>query len=368
MYGLAFFLLTVLLVSFAISWWWTGVISVVRHHAFVAREGEKLLIRYDVTNRGRFSRSMVELVDTIPFAETAHQHPMLFIDNIKRFAQLEFSVLCDWRGLHQLGPIQVESGWPFGLFVSRQQIKHSLSEIIVYPSTFELQQLPGEGTSTYQHDGWVSDHRKGGQDLFLGIRDYRRGDSLRHVHWPLSAKQGSLAVKEYENVNRLEICILLNLCEADNPGQGKHTPLEYAVKIAASIAEFALRKGYFVSLHGLGARSLDVEAGAGSAWLDVILHALAIVKSDGEQPYSLLLERQLQRPANDSLFLLFDHQGDSLSADEMGLSKEQMMIIRFDQPTFSQRMPAFDTHTSDGSVMIRCGDSITERVQSWAHR
>ena len=40
--------------------------------------------------------------------------------------------------------------------------------------------------------------RKGiGQDYY-GVREYVRGDSLRHIHWRSSARHGQLIVKEYQ--------------------------------------------------------------------------------------------------------------------------------------------------------------------------
>src|SRR5207244_7518688 len=36
-----------------------------------------------------------------------------------------------------------------------------------------------------------------GNELF-GIREYRRGDSLRRIHWRSSARRGELVVREYE--------------------------------------------------------------------------------------------------------------------------------------------------------------------------
>lgn len=367
-YVLLFFLLAVLIVSYAVSFSQVSPISVRRTHPAIANEGQTLTLHYEVSSNARLARNMLEIFDALPFAVPAAQQPMLFVAKAQDPATLSFTTLADWRGLHSLGPLRVESGWPFGLFRSHKILDESSSEILVYPSTFPIRQLPLSGYSSLRHTGWACDQRKGGQDLFLGIRDYRRGDSLRHIHWALSARHGELMVKEFENINRTEICILMDLNRQHNPGEGKHTPLEYAVKIAASIAGFALKEGHFVSLYGLGKTPLEIDAGHGPLWLDKILYALALVKADGGETYDSLIKREISGRGQHCLFLLFDHQGLHLQPGNYGLNAMQTLLVRFDPKTFGQQPPTHGRTPGDGSLMVRCGDDLEEQVQLWTGR
>ena len=55
-----------------------------------------------------------------------------------------------------------------------------------------------------------------GQDSFAGIREYRRGDSMRHIHWRASARRDEWIVREYEQVENAELVLVLNTCRRDN--------------------------------------------------------------------------------------------------------------------------------------------------------
>ncbi len=50
----------------------------------------------------------------------------------------------------------------------------------------------------------------GGGDIFQ-VREYRMGDSARHLHWKLSARMGELLVKEREQEKRRQAVLVLDL-------------------------------------------------------------------------------------------------------------------------------------------------------------
>ncbi len=367
-YVLLFFLLALLLVSFAITTWQVRPLQAHRQHPAVVHEGDTFSLHYTVENRGRFTRHLVEVSDTLPFVIDRDPSPVVVIPDIRQQATITRQTVADWRGDHALGALTLRSAWPFGLFASEKTIAATGSRMLVYPSTFPLRGLPLTGASQSQQDGWTTDANKGGQDVFIGIRDYRRGDSLRHVHWALSARHGELVVREFENIHRTEICICLNLHAQQNPGTGKHTPLEYAIRIAASVAEYALRAGYPVSLYGEGAAPLALEASSGLAMLDKILFVLAHVQADGNTDYAALLQRETSRHGQRCQYLLFDHNTNSLNIASLGLPPSAAMLVRFDARTFQQMLPERTAATRDGSLLIRCGEDIADKVNAWTVR
>jgi uncharacterized protein (DUF58 family) len=367
-YVLLFFLLALLLVSWGISIAQVRPLQAHRQYPAVVHAGETFSLHYTVENRSRFTRHLVEVADSLPFVIDRDQSPVLVIPSIRQTTTITLQTVADWRGDHALGALTLRSRWPFGLFASEKTLAATGSRILVYPSTFPLRSLPLTGASQSQQDGWTTDARKGGQDVFIGIRDYRRGDSLRHVHWALSARHGELVVREFENIHRTEICICLNLHAQQNPGTGKHKPLEYAIQIAASVAEYALRAGYPVSLYGEGSTPLTLEAGSGLAMLDKILYVLAHVQADGNADYTALLQREINRHGTRCQYLLFDHNSNSLRAASVGLDQSAAMLVRFDARTFQQMLPEKIPASRDGSLMIRCGDDLADKVNAWTVR
>ena len=96
------------------------------------------------------------------------------------------------RGWYSPGRLRLESTYPLGLLRCWTWIDLDL-HALVYPRPLASPELPG----------LASDHPDGtvlptpGSDDFYGFRDYRAGDSLRHVHWKGLAKGQSLQSKQY---------------------------------------------------------------------------------------------------------------------------------------------------------------------------
>jgi uncharacterized protein (DUF58 family) len=81
---------------------------------------------------------------------------------------------------------------------------------------------------------WGSGDGGGGgeSEEVVALREYRRGDSLRRVHWRSSARLGSLIVKEFQDEYFVRHALVLDtFCEA-----ARDALFEEAVAVAASFA------------------------------------------------------------------------------------------------------------------------------------
>ncbi len=85
------------------------------------------------------------------------------------------------------------SSFPFG-FLSKHLPGECEKEITVWPrrisyTRYRYANLPGslQGRSSL---------KKGASGELIGLREYEKGDSIRSIHWKVSAKQGRLIVKE----------------------------------------------------------------------------------------------------------------------------------------------------------------------------
>ena len=86
-------------------------------------------------------------------------------------------------------------------------------------------------------------------DLVRGTREYVPGDSMRHVHWPATARTGALMVREWETLTSPNVVVIADLGLFPGP------PAEQAAGRAAWVAGQALRAGLAVTL-------VTVEVGA----------------------------------------------------------------------------------------------------------
>ena len=96
------------------------------------------------------------------------------------------------RGWFSPGRLLLESSYPLGLLRCWTWIDLDLYAL-VYPQPLPSADLPG--LSTDRPDG--ASVPVPGSDDFYGFRDYRQGDSPRHLHWKGLAKGQALQSKQY---------------------------------------------------------------------------------------------------------------------------------------------------------------------------
>jgi uncharacterized protein (DUF58 family) len=67
------------------------------------------------------------------------------------------------------------------------------------------------------------------------VRDYQPTDSLRYVHWPITAHRGQLMVIELETEPSGAVWVVLDLDQGVHQGEGDLGTLEYSIIVAASL-------------------------------------------------------------------------------------------------------------------------------------
>jgi uncharacterized protein (DUF58 family) len=325
-------------------------ISAVRSLPPVAFEDEEIDIRITVRNGGWTRRYMLEVVDRIPAAEPQFQLPMTFIGLIPRKKEREFSFksTCFKRGEHRVGPLTVQSAYPLGLTTVRKTMPESPATLVVYPRVFEIPSLPILGAAHLPETGVEAIPKAGISEEFFGVREYRHGDSLRRIHWPSSARHSKLIVKEFEIKVKTEISIVLDLHSSSDIGEGRETTLEYAARIAASIARHVIERGHRVQLFAYGKTPVHIPAAAGIGQLGAIYDALARVAADGKIRFPEAVFRASAGISDGSTaFLLSADKGNLSSDDLQGLGLLRMKRVRpvgilFDPASFERPGKKFD--------------------------
>jgi uncharacterized protein (DUF58 family) len=149
------------------------------------------------------------------------------------------------RGVHPASDVVVASSAPFGVAERRRRIEVP-SRTVVYPRLVRLDELPFlEAAPTPERAIHTTPRRGTGPD-YLGIREYRVGDSMRHVHWPSTARHGALMVREFEREQTRRLAVVIDAV-ADLP-EPAPTPLDVCCSIAASVAFAAHGVGQGVRL------------------------------------------------------------------------------------------------------------------------
>ncbi|MDJ0755760.1 MAG: DUF58 domain-containing protein [Ardenticatenaceae bacterium] len=166
------------------------------------------------------------------------------------------------RGLFLFDSPQAVSRAPFGLFSKKGTlpVSNGPARLLVYP---ELRPLARLSLLDRQPAAQLPRSRVGTGQEVLSVRPFRTGDSLRHIHWRSVARTGRLISKEFADERLPGLTILLDhrpLC-APIHTLSKFTPFETAVKIAASLGEYALRHRYplYLAIHNGPRGALTAE-------------------------------------------------------------------------------------------------------------
>jgi uncharacterized protein (DUF58 family) len=364
--------------------WLMQRLAVSRHGPQKAIEGETVVFHVNVENGGWLPRFMVELVDRLPFvgaAENDSNHADKLLGCIsyvpgRGMRKFQVPLLCEKRGYYRLGPVSLASSFPLGLAEARKTSDHGVQSLTIYPKVFPILSMPLFGAPSQIHRGGYLLPEGSGAAEFSGLREYRRGDNPRHVHWPTTARLNELMVKEFEPLASACLCIALDLAKDANIGRGKQSTLEYAIRIAASVAGYACNQQMHSRLLAHGADPLRIASGKGDYHYQGILDALAVVEANGKTPYAQLLTQiALDCVRGETVLLLLSEPPMRSEATLQALSLLRakgayLFAVVFDRDSFS---PAERPRANLGNqallaglmdldahcVQIRRGDELT---------
>ncbi len=146
------------------------------------------------------------------------------------------------RGVYQVGPAVQHLSDPVGLTL-RRKVWADPVDLYVRPRMLAVESLGS--TQLRDLEGTPSSEISMSDLAFHALREYVRGDDLRHVHWRSSARAGELLVRQYHDSRRTQASVLLD------PAMGSYADedsYELAVEVAASLAASAARIGHDLNL------------------------------------------------------------------------------------------------------------------------
>ncbi len=275
-------------------------VAVARGVQPTAYDGDDVKVTFALANRGRRTRSLVEVSNLFYTSlGNAGRAAALAHDLLPGSTVALSHVVADLRrGEYVFPPPAILSGDPFGLVTA---VRHMPEEeapsvrLTVFPRPFPLESLSIASDLSWSMSGVEPTSQAGASGDFLGTREYRPGDSVRAIHWPLSARMGELIVKEFERSASTEVSIFLDLDARAAWGSGREHTLEYAIRVAASVSEHAARRGNAVQLVAHASQWVVVPPGKGEYHQQLIMHHLAAFQATGSTPFNYVIEQMAPR-------------------------------------------------------------------------
>ena len=189
------------------------------------------------------------------------------------------------RGRYEVESAHAAIEDPFGLACADVELAPAGS-LVVYPRLVELPGLFSESGANAQDGRRLLLRRPSGFDLH-SVREYERGESLRKVHWPTTARRGQLMVKELEDAPRDEIAIVL---DADSATVGESFDVQ--VRAAGSILRTHASRGRRAVLALNSDRPVSVRVSSLEGDWHAALGELAAVEPGASRPVVELIARE----------------------------------------------------------------------------
>ena len=191
--------------------------------------------------RSRFGAAKVGVVDRVPGRRE------FAFPGWREKKKIEVPLSFARRGAYELGPAEVSIVDPFGLLAFARRFEER-TEVVVYPKVCELRGFPLLGGDV--EAGTRGTRGRRGEE-FANLREYRRGDDKRHIHWKSLARTGELFVKEFSVQAPRRHTVALDLRREGLRSQEQE--IEDAVSVAASVLTHLMREGLPFRLLGADA-------------------------------------------------------------------------------------------------------------------
>jgi uncharacterized protein (DUF58 family) len=242
------------------------------------------------------------------------------------------------RGPLRLTGITIARPDPFGLF--RAFVTVPLPQtVLILPRRYRVPPIALPGTMKYQPGGVAFASAIGESEEFIALRDYRRGDPLRHVHWKSWAKTGRPIVKEFQDEFFVRHALILDTFA----GPGQEELFEEAVSVAASFACTIETQESLLDLMFVGPQAFCFTSGRGLAHTEQMLEILASVRACRDKPFESLHHLVLEHaPAVSGcicIFIAWDKPRQQLVQKLQALGLPLWVLVMTDAPGSASLIP-----------------------------
>lgn len=168
-------------------------------------------------------------------------------------ATTTYRVLCRPRGVYKVGPARATSSDPLGL-AELPAPDGPVDHLVVYPAVETLEGFPMVRGQDPSMAASRPEHAQRGGEDFYTLREYQRGDDLRRVHWPSSAKTDQLMIRQLETPWQSRALVLLDV---RTRAYESTDAFETAVSGAASVVTHLVRSGFDADLWAGDPHAMD---------------------------------------------------------------------------------------------------------------
>jgi uncharacterized protein (DUF58 family) len=192
------------------------------------------------------------------------------------------------------GPLRLVSATvartdPFGLVRAFVKVR-APDTIIVLPRRYPLRAVALPGSLKYQQGGVALASSVGESEEFVSLREYRRGDPMRHIHWKSWARADKPIIKEFQDEFFVRHALILDTFAQPY----EYELFEEAVSVAASFACTIQTQESLLDLMFVGPQAFCFTSGRGLGQTEQLLEVLAAVEMCTDKQFGTLETLVLQ--------------------------------------------------------------------------
>lgn len=247
-------------------------------------------------------------------------------------ATATYRVTCRPRGVYQVGPAEASAADPLGL-AELPAPPGPVDRLVVYPTVEDLSGFPiVRGQDPAMNASRPEHSQRGGEDFYT-LREYQRGDDLRRIHWPTSAKTEELMIRQLETPWQSRALILLDVRPSVYESADA---FETAVSGAASVVTHLVSSGFDADLWAGDAESID------AARYGTAMERLALVEPNPDIDIAAAAGRIRQKAGGGALVIVTGTADrDLLSVHRLLSTEFRATLLMGASSTTSQTLAGF---------------------------
>lgn len=273
--------------------------------------GDTAMVTLVIENTGRSTQWNITTIDEIETLGSA----AFEIGRLRggESATARYRVTCQPRGIYTVGPARHLVTDFLGL-AEDSRGDGPEDRLVVYPRVETLTGFPvGRGQDPAMSASSPEHAQRGGEDFYT-LRQYQRGDDLRRVHWPSSAKTDELMIRQLETPWQARALVLLDVRSRVYESA---EAFETAVSGAASVVTHLVGAGFAADLWAGDAQTMD------AARYGAAMERLATVEPTAHIDFGSVAARIRQKGGGGTLAIVTG------TADRSALAVHQLLANNY---------------------------------------
>jgi uncharacterized protein (DUF58 family) len=224
------------------------------------------------------------------------------------------------RGIYDVGTVYLKAFDVLNI-VSFHKKEDLNTKLKVYPKVHQINNLSGGGKDVFIN---TFDKTVSTEDQFTikDVRKYRNGDSLKKVHWKLSAKHNELYVKNADTISGEELILFMDMNKNnysyDELGKAEEAVVDISMSIINYMIQREMNLNIFINSDSLTSYKVSVKEDFNS-----LMELMVNMKSNGVLDLSTFMKEQCYKlPKVNKIVIVTATLTESLSNSLISYKKQ----------------------------------------------